>query len=504
MKQPKTFQKYLASFSFVIIAVFSIVYVAMYVVMVYDTDQYSKNINNYFMYNNLMNEINRASVEFDNYIRNPSDTVMNNYTTNINNAKSIAESLRNSAGNESIYYSIVGIEELIDSYVEKNNEIIEGLDKGSFSDTYEARGDSLIIYNYINIRLSETMGRQTDVSKGIFNNMNTNSSIIAISTLVAFVSVVAFLTIFIIRFSRSISVPMMQLSQYAKEISTGGFDSEDIEPANPLELNELAVSVNKMKAGLGTMFSELDQKARLESELHEREVENLRIISELKNTELKVLQAQINPHFLFNTLNSINRMAFMNNNQDIVNIIEALSEMLRYSLNKITGPITLSDEIENLKRYIYIQKVRFQDKLHIDVTVDSRRLDMKLPCMILQPLVENSIVHGLRPYDYNGDITINIFDADEATIVIVADTGVGIAAEKLKGLKEQPETWTDNESDTQSTSIGLSNVLMRLNNYFGDDDRVKIESVEGEGTAITLFLPAMGQRDHQEEASGNV
>ena len=489
MKRAGPLQKYLLTFLFAIIGIFSTVYVLMFIMMFNYNDQYSRNIDNYFMYNNLMNEINRVSVVFDIYLRNPTDAELNNYLIRIDNAKSVALDLRNSTDNETIYTSLVAIENLIASYAEKNMEIIENMSKAAY-DIERAINISQIKYRYIIIRISDTMGRQAELSRDIFNQMSMNFRAITILTVSVLISVVVVLTIVIIKFSRRISAPMIQLSAYAKQISTGGFDFEDLAPTGPLELNELAESLNKMKAGLGNMFDELAKNARLEADLHERELENLRIISELQNTELKVLQAQINPHFLFNTLNSINRMAFMNDNQEIVKIIEALSEMLRYSINEISGPITLRDEIANLKRYIYIQQVRFKDKLDIEINVDSCRLDMKLPCMILQPLVENAIIHGLRPYDYSGDISVNIFDTDKATIAIIADTGVGIKSARLQEMKGKPENWMSKESDTQSTGIGLSNVLMRLQNYFGDDDCTNIESVEGEGTTITLVFPA--------------
>jgi sensor histidine kinase YesM len=194
------------------------------------------------------------------------------------------------------------------------------------------------------------------------------------------------------------------------------------------------------------------------------------------------MQAQINPHFLFNTLNSISRLALQAKDMEVVDLIEALSQMLRYNLNHINRAITLREEIENMKNYIHIQEIRFKDKLGFIIENHSGRMELQMPCMTLQPIVENAIVHGLKPYNYEGAVTVAITDQEEYTLVSIQDDGIGMEKQDIRrmilGKPEQGE----------HTSIGFQNVMARLNTFFGREDCVNAVSELGGGTEITLKL----------------
>ena len=288
-----------------------------------------------------------------------------------------------------------------------------------------------------------------------------------------------------IRFSKRISIPIVELTNYAEKITVGNFDTKDLSLKTSNEIEILTVSLNKMKNEIREMFNEIKEKSLLEAKLKETELENLKISNELKNTEIQVLQAQINPHFLYNTLNSISRLAYLSNNHEIVTLIESLSEMLRYNLNKIDRSITLREEIENLKNYIYIQKVRFGQKLIVNFDVTTAHLDISMPCLILQPLVENSIIHGLKPYDYSGEINIKIYDAGGEVVIEIQDNGVGISMETLQDLSQNAYQ----DDNTQQSGIGFQNVMARLKDFYKSARCLSVRSKEGEGTTITLRFP---------------
>jgi len=204
----------------------------------------------------------------------------------------------------------------------------------------------------------------------------------------------------------------------------------------------------------------------------------------LKTAQLTALQAQINPHFLFNTLETINWMVYqMNNKASIVNdMIENLSSLLRYSLASTEQPVTLQDEIDSIKNYIYIQKIRYDNKFDIIWEYDDNILNVKLPRLILQPLLENAISHGLKPKGGAGLIKIKIRKKQNELVISIIDNGAGMTKDKLQKLLKSLE-----DDDFQEDHIGIKNVNTRLKLYY--NRQLKIWSKEGLGTIVNMYIP---------------
>ena len=219
-----------------------------------------------------------------------------------------------------------------------------------------------------------------------------------------------------------------------------------------------------------------------------------------KKTELAYLRAQINPHFLYNTLALICGMSSEGHFDDIVNISLALSQILRYSI-KGSEFVTVSEEFEIIKSYLMIQSTRFEDRFTIDYLMTDEALDALIPKMILQPLVENSIIHGLETKLEPGSIQIGgLRDKKDNTLVLwVSDTGVGMTEEKLKEIRHQlynpkhlssPQlAKTSGITPNAESSIGLSNVNSRICLYFGQGHHLIVDSKENVGTTIQIRIP---------------
>ena len=223
-------------------------------------------------------------------------------------------------------------------------------------------------------------------------------------------------------------------------------------------------------------------RLHLETERLHSELEQKKHLQEVAS--LSALQAQINPHFMFNTLQMIQFKAAEQTSEtnDVVRMTADLADILKYALTDPLQPITLEEEIGYLKKYIAIQHLRFGERFIIYYEVDETLLQTPVFRLMLQPIIENSILHGIRYREGTGYIKLTVFERDGWIRFRVFDTGAGMSAEKLKELRENINTFN-------VRNIGLANVNNRLKLYFGDEAGLKISSIKGQGTIVKFEIP---------------
>ena len=216
-----------------------------------------------------------------------------------------------------------------------------------------------------------------------------------------------------------------------------------------------------------------------------------------KQTELIALQSQINPHFLYNTLECIRGQALLDDNYGIANMTEVLSSFFRYSISRKGNLVTLRDELDNTSNYMQIQRYRFNNRFSLEIRIDEEdkvAYDYLIPRLILQPVVENAIFHGLRDKLEDGKIIIEIIVTDSNLMIIVSDNGEGIESEQLKELNNRihsQDLQMETKDSTQShTGIALPNVNKRIRLLFGDQYGINVYSVLGHGTDVEIIVPA--------------
>ncbi|MCD8357398.1 MAG: histidine kinase [Clostridia bacterium] len=234
---------------------------------------------------------------------------------------------------------------------------------------------------------------------------------------------------------------------------------------------------------LKEFFGEIRERLRGE--------ENIKL--QQKQAKYLALQNQINPHFLYNTLEAIRADALLADCEDIAETTEALATFFRYTISNVEEYVTFSDELDNVENYFTIQRCRFGDKISMEVEMENERLlEAKMPKLILQPLVENAIVHGLEDQIGHGTVKIVIENSDKIFFLRVRDDGVGISEEKVERLNEQ---FFKADRTVQSGSIALRNVNSRIRLMFGDDYGLHIYSAKGIGTECCVTLPLLFQED---------
>lgn len=223
-------------------------------------------------------------------------------------------------------------------------------------------------------------------------------------------------------------------------------------------------------------------RLHLETERLNSELEQKKHLQEVAS--LSALQAQINPHFMFNTLQMIQFKAAEQTSEtnDVVRMTADLADILKYALTDPLQPITLEEEIGYLKKYIAIQHLRFGERFIIYYEVDETLLQTPVFRLMLQPIIENSILHGIRYREGTGYIKLTVFERDGWIRFRVFDTGAGMSAEKLRELRENINTFN-------VRNIGLANVNNRLKLYFGDEAGLKISSIKGQGTIVKFEIP---------------
>jgi two-component system sensor histidine kinase YesM len=276
--------------------------------------------------------------------------------------------------------------------------------------------------------------------------------------------------------SGRISKPIQKLCSLMDQVRQGDFDViSDIKGYE--EVNQLKNSFNEMAKEIKKLMESVKQK-----EIKKRK------------SELDFLRAQINPHFLYNTLFSIQCMIELGNNKQAVLMMSAFIDLLKRTLSVDTDFILLEEEFENTKKYLVLQQIRYGDKVHFECEIEEKTKGCLVPSLIIQPIVENAIFHGLNAKEEPGLIVVESAICRDCLLITISDDGVGQSEEELMQLRDQLE---DREYRTGG-SIGILNVLNRIRINFGDSYGLLVESESGIGTTVTLKLPVI-RREHISE-----
>ncbi|MBF4695937.1 sensor histidine kinase [Fusibacter ferrireducens] len=314
------------------------------------------------------------------------------------------------------------------------------------------------------------------------------------------------------------AVPLLFEGQYLGSILGGQVKVKDGEYANAIPYDQSIVDERLTDTELRQFYDEIEAvtvqevesaaklmyimanyiveqafNQRIQEELNEK---NNKLIGEmamrvtleknLRESELQLLQSQVNPHFLFNVLNTINSLAMIEKAKNTSDMIYSLSDMLRYTIqNKMHYMVTLAEEIDYNDKYLQIQNVRLGNKIDIQIRIDAALNDLKVPFMIIQPLVANAIDHGLFEMDACGKLNVYSKEDQQNAYIIVEDNGRGIPKETIKAIQEGNYKSKTNKS----TGTGLITLEKRLIHRFGEQYRLQIESRLNMGTKITVKIP---------------
>lgn len=274
--------------------------------------------------------------------------------------------------------------------------------------------------------------------------------------------------------SDEITKPIKALEHSMKEVEKGNFAHAALAVRDGNEIGNLSRSFNIMTEEIQNLIEQRDKEQQIK-----------------RRSELRALQSQINPHFLYNTLDSIIWMAEWGKNQEVVRMTSSLAKLLRRSISNEQEVVTVAEEAEYTETYLTIQKMRYKDKLEYEIAIEKEILDAKVIKLILQPLVENSIYHGIKYKEGRGTVRIAGYRTGDCICLIVQDDGIGMEEETLGQIFEK------HVRDTRSNGVGLKNVNERIQLYYGAEYGITYESAPGKGTTAKIYLPY--QREGTEE-----
>ncbi len=270
--------------------------------------------------------------------------------------------------------------------------------------------------------------------------------------------------------SREITKPIRSLRDSMRKVQNGQFDTH-VEVITENEIGSLGRSFNLMTSEI---------QALMEQNVYEQK--------QKRKSELKALQAQINPHFLYNTLDSIIWMSEAGENDEVVEMTSALARLLRQSISNDQEEVELEKEIEYVKNYLTIQKMRYKDKLEFFIYVDPRVAHVPIIKLVLQPLVENAIYHGIKYKETKGNLKIYARPVDGRVEIVVADDGIGMDEDVMEHI------FDEHRKEQKRNGVGVPNVQKRLKLQYGSEYGIRYESVKGAGTKAVITIPVDGGR----------
>jgi len=374
---------------------------------------------------------------------------------------------------------------LVSSYLDLADIVIEekrGMDIARYTSLYE---EMQVLLDYIDVQIEKISGLRFSAQLGEYELFISNSRNIQFWNLLFIIFISLFSLILLLYTVEKINKPMVNLSLMATEISAGNFEVEDIGMTSLYEIDHVVDAFNRMKKDIHTYIEELKWQRNVEQEYLQERVRNMKMEQMLRRMELYTLQAQMNPHFLFNTLNTGIQLAIVEGAERTGEYMEHLSKLFRHNMREKNVVVPLRHEVEGLESFFYILRVRFPKNLDLVLDFPADILDVcTVPASILQPLVENCIVHAFKGKDGRNSIIVRIYLEGQHLFLSVSDNGTGMSADRIRSLLQPVSV-----DESGSKVMGLENVVQRLYFFFPDDaEVVRILSVEGEGTEVLIRI----------------
>lgn len=342
------------------------------------------------------------------------------------------------------------------------------------------------IQNYLQSYAKQLM-RDT-LENGVSIYVDKVRMIIIIPVMIIFFELIFFLCIrkMSALMNSSIVAPVMELAEASHKIAENDFFIEDVRLQSEDEMGELVHAFNKMKYATVKYIQALEERRKALDLYHAEELEKLEIASRLDAMELDLLKSQINPHFLFNTLNVIGGMANLEGAQTTETMIQSLSFLFRYNLKTPEEKVSLARELKVVKDYMYIQEKRFGSRITYEINCRTDAERVFIPTFTFQPLIENAIIHGLAAKETGGHIWIRIREQRGMICIAVADNGIGMDLESLQSLRKR--LYGDEVGRMSEKSIGIFNIYKRVHAMY-ESGTMQIHSKAGVGTIVSMRIP---------------
>lgn len=435
--------------------------------------------------NEMTEELDKVHSEMLEYLKTRGSNVLQEYYISQQNLSEQLVKVQEETMDRQISVLKNNIYYLGKNYLKVSEEAVKakrGRDVQTYGERYEKAGK---IKEYLNGYISSLNNIQFQGNSNNYLLLQNSLYYMEVVGTIMFFVVVLCDTIMVVMMTKRLTKPLKILSGRAKEVTAGDLSVDIPVFRTGDEVESLSKAFDKMMGSIREYVEAQCISMEKENEMRENELKTQTL---LKDAQLKYLQSQINPHFLFNTLNAGMQLAMIEDADKTALFIENMAEFFRYNLSRINEDATLADEIRLVDHYIYILNVRFAGDIHYKKEIEPGLENVLVPSMILQPLVENAVQYGIRGVEWEGWVTLRTWQEAGTVYIEVADNGRGMSQELIERVLCGENV--KNRKNSKSNGIGVYNVLERLQMYYTTEDVLEIESDgEGKGTRFTLKIP---------------
>ncbi|KIL24333.1 hypothetical protein B4134_3147 [Bacillus safensis] len=440
------------------------------------TSEYSRSFRSFLLLNDISTEAKTMYEKVNAYAIEKDRKFAKEYLTSKQKMKSYDQALRKDAGLHAAIPSIEKYQYMMRTLINESDATMTHVKAGKIEEYAASVKEVRTVSSYIQEQTMTLLDDELSEYQILYQSLQKRHQTYALFTLCLFTLSIGVALWMAYMIAGGISRPIVHLSRSVKEVSEGNFDGANLHVTTKDEISVLNEAFQRMRQEMKMMIEEIKQKAALDQKI--------------KDMKLKTLQNQMNPHFLFNTLNIVSRMAYLESAEATSRLIQSVSTLMRYSLSALSTSVTLEQEVKVVKEYFHIQETRFADRIKCKTSIDESCLSVHIPSLTLQPLVENAFIHGVEPKEEEGLVELSIYQEGGYVMIQIQDNGMGInEQEKRRLLSEKEEEDPNILSKGHSTGIGLRNVMSRLRLFYGVQDALQIDSKPNEGTTIQLAIP---------------
>lgn len=419
------------------------------------------------------------------YLKVKSSQALMDYYKNEGKYREEIQKLNNENSSDSVKMLGKNIRNMSETYLTCTAETVAAK-RGRNVEKYKKKYDQATeLYGYIQTSIDDLNRELFKENSKTYGALRAVMKYLEVSNMIIMFLVVAGGTLMLVSIARGMFQPLTSMAETAQLVGQGNFNVKMPQTDAQDELGVVTRAFNTMVENLAVYIARTKASMEKEQQMMERE---LLMETHLKEAQLKYLQSQINPHFLFNSLNAGAQLAMMEDAEKTSIFVQKMADFFRYNVKKGEEDATLGEELEAVDNYIYILNVRFAGDIHFSKAVDADVEDVRIPSMILQPVVENAVNHGIRNIEWEGHIHLEVRKYKNCIEISVRDNGQGMTREQIRNVLSGKVKSDHEEGD--STGIGMNNVISRLELYYELPGLLEIYSEgEGMGTEVIINIP---------------
>lgn len=419
------------------------------------------------------------------YLSTKSSAALEDYYRYEQDYRELLQDLNNENVDSEIKMLEKNIRNMSETYLEKTGQTVQAK-RGRNVERYKSYfEEETQLYAYINSYIYDLNNLQFRQNSASYQTLLASMGMLETFSVLVIVAVFALSLFLAMMTTRTMIRPLRLLSGAARRVAEGDFDVEMPERTTRDEIGIVTETFGQMLGSIRAYIQQVRESMEKEAQMKERE---LSMEAHLKEAQLKYLQAQINPHFLFNSLNAGAQLAMMEDAEQTGIFMERMADFFRYNVKKMDGDATLQEEIQAVDNYIYILNVRYAGDITYEKKIEADIENVRVPSMVLQPIVENAVQHGIHDMMESGKICLTVVREEDHLRISVEDNGAGMTKQEIARVMRGEAG--QGAEDGNSTGIAMDNVMSRLRLYYNRENLLVIRSEgKGMGTEVTILLP---------------